>query len=235
MPGLDYLRYHHDLAKLPGASRRDDTLAWLAAVGLDSAAGARPIRKYSRGMLQRLGLAQALLGYPRYLFLDEPTSGMDPEGVVLFRHLLGDMKGRGVTVLINSHQLDQVERICDRVAFVRQGRVESIETLAAGAKLARLLRVRLASGAPQSIDLLAALAREAGTELVSASALEARFHVPGDEGAAKLLRTLINGGVPVVEATAEQGRLERLFLEKAEDLSGPPSVDPRDPLGGNAP
>jgi ABC-2 type transport system ATP-binding protein len=221
MSGLDFLRYHHALARLPAASRDLDARAALAGVGLEPAAGARSIRRYSRGMLQRLGLAQALLGRPRYLFLDEPVSGVDPEGVVLFRHLLGELKGRGVTVLLNSHQLDQVERVCDRVAFVRQGRVESIETLTAGAGLARLLRVRAAAGSPLSGEALAALAREAGAELVSVAAPEARFHVPDDVGAARLLRALIHGGVPVVEATAEQGRLERLFLDRTAPQAGP--------------
>jgi ABC-2 type transport system ATP-binding protein len=216
MTGLDFLRYHHALARLPRGTREHDVRGWLAGVGLEPAAGARPIRKYSRGMLQRLGLAQALLGQPRYLFLDEPVSGVDPEGVVLFRHLVGELKKRGVTVLLNSHQLDQVERVCDRVAFVRQGRVESVETLSAGAQLARLLRVRAAAGAPLSGEALAPLARAAGAELVSLAAPEARFHVPDDAGAARLLHALVTAGVPVVEATAEQGRLERLFLERPE-------------------
>jgi ABC-2 type transport system ATP-binding protein len=222
MTGLDFLRYHHALAKLPAAAREGETRGWLAAVGLDPTAGARSIRKYSRGMLQRLGLAQALLGHPRYLFLDEPVSGVDPEGVVLFRHLLGHLKGRGVTVVLNSHQLDQVERVCDRVAFVRQGRVESVETLTAGAQLARLLRVRAAAGAPLSGEALAALARGAGAELESLDGAEARFQVPDDAGAARLLHALVTAGVPVVEATAEQGRLERLFLAKTGDAAAPP-------------
>ena len=101
---------------------------------------------YSRGMLQRLGLAQALLGNPRYVFLDEPASGVDPAGVVLFRRLLIELKSRGATLVLNSHQLDQVERVCDRVAFVSRGHVEAIETVAAGATVARVLRVRWSGG-----------------------------------------------------------------------------------------
>src|SRR5215831_18221717 len=93
MSGLDFLGYHHALARLPVATRHGDCVAALERVGLERAAGTRAIRSYSRGMLQRLGLAQALLGHPRYLFLDEPASGVDPAGVVLFRRLLGDLKG----------------------------------------------------------------------------------------------------------------------------------------------
>ncbi|HVP39335.1 MAG TPA: ABC transporter ATP-binding protein, partial [Candidatus Saccharimonadales bacterium] len=215
MTGLDYLRYQHALARLPAATRSADAAQALAQVGLEPAAGRRRIRRYSRGMLQRLGLAQALLGRPRYLFLDEPVSGVDPEGVLLFRRLLSELKGSGVTVVLNSHQLEQVERVCDRVAFVRQGQVDSIETLAAGAELSRVLRVRVAAGAPLPGEALAAAARDAGAELVSAGAAQASFQVPGDAAAARLLRALIAAGIPVVEATAEQGRLERLFMEAA--------------------
>ena len=142
MSGRDFLAYHHALARLPSATRTAEVEAALEGVGLAGEAAARAIRRYSRGMLQRLGLAQAMLGSPRYLFLDEPASGVDPAGVVLFRRLLAELKPRGVTVILNSHQLDQVERVCDRVAFVRAGKVEAIETVAAGAEHARMLRVR---------------------------------------------------------------------------------------------
>jgi ABC-2 type transport system ATP-binding protein len=166
-------------------------------------------------MLQRLGLAQALLGQPRYVFLDEPASGVDPAGVVLFRRLLNEVKGRGVTVVINSHQLDQVERVCDRVAFVSGGRVEAVETLAAGAALARVLRVRTLAGALERVgkDAIEALARGVGAELTDLAATQARFAVADDDGAARLVAALVGGGIPVVEAAPDESRLERLFLE----------------------
>lgn len=167
-------------------------------------------------MLQRVGLAQALLGHPRYLFLDEPASGVDPAGVVLFRRLLGDLKGSGATVLLNSHQLDQVERVCDRVAFVKGGRVEAIETLAAGATVARVVRVRWAVGGAVVTDAaLTQAAGQAGAALVSRNNAEARFSVPDDAGAARLMASLVAAGVPVSEVTPEESRLERLFLDDA--------------------
>src|SRR5206468_1715492 len=144
MTGRDFVAYHHALAGLADVRRVDDSNTAIARVGLDEQAAGRPIRKYSRGMLQRLGLAQALLGEPRYVFLDEPASGVDPAGVVLFRRLLLGLKSQRVTVVLNSHQLEQVERVCDRVAFVSHGRVEAIETIAAGAAVTRVLRVRWA-------------------------------------------------------------------------------------------
>jgi ABC-type multidrug transport system ATPase subunit len=170
-------------------------------------------------MLQRLGLAQALLGRPRYLFLDEPMSGVDPEGVVLFRRLLGEAKAQGSTVVLNSHNLDEVERACDRVAFVRGGRVEAVETPMAGAGQARILKVRArgewlrTAGASEAVANAAA---RAGAKVVEISASGARFDVADDDRAARLLGALIEAGMPVTEATPEGGRLERLFLGPKE-------------------
>ena len=216
MTGLDFLAYHHALARLPAAGRAAEVRAALARVGLDPDAGRRSIRRYSRGMLQRLGLAQALLGRPRYVFLDEPASGVDPAGVVLFRRLLGEVKASGATVVLNSHQLDQVERVCDRVAFVKQGRVEALETPHAGATMARVLRVRgpagtIGASVPRATLELAA--QRAGAELREVAAPLARFAVADDAGAARLVQALVTAGVPVAEVTPEEGRLERLFLE----------------------
>ena len=218
MSGSGFLAYHHALARLPASGRRADVESALARVELGGEAGQRAIRRYSRGMLQRLGLAQAMLGRPRYLFLDEPASGVDPAGVVLFRRLLSELARDGVTVVVNSHQLDQVERVCDRVAFVKAGRVEAIETMSAGAAHTRVLRVRAAGaviGGSVTRERLAALATAAGASLASVDPPEARFTVADDAAAARLLRALIEGGVPVTEAAPEESRLERLFLDPA--------------------
>jgi ABC-2 type transport system ATP-binding protein len=105
------------------------TEAMLERVALDRAAWDRPMKKYSRGMLQRTALAQALVGNPQFLFLDEPTSGIDPAGAIRFREIVAALKAAGVTIVLNSHQLDQMERVCDRVAFLRAGRIEAIESV----------------------------------------------------------------------------------------------------------
>ncbi|HET9328848.1 MAG TPA: ABC transporter ATP-binding protein [Candidatus Eisenbacteria bacterium] len=223
MSGRAFLSYHHALARLPQTARAHEVDSALEKVGLGAEAANRAIHRYSRGMLQRLGLAQALLGEPRYVFLDEPASGVDPAGVVLFRRLLNEVKGRGVTVVLNSHQLEQVERVCDRVAFVSGGRVEAIETLAAGATLARVLRVRTLPGALERMGEapLQALARGAGAELADFAVAQARFAVADDEGASRLLAALVGAGVPVVEAAPEESRLERLFLESPATQAKP--------------
>ncbi len=217
MNGLDFLSYHHALARLPAGSRRADCEAALARVGLAPAAGRQPIRAYSRGMLQRLGLAQALLGAPRFLFLDEPIAGVDPAGVLLFRQLLAEQRARGATLLVNSHQLDEVERLCDRVVFVDHGRVESMKTQSVGATAARGLRVRFAGGVVADAAVLETAAREAGATLLGTIAADARFRVTDDAGATRLLGALLAARLPVVEAVAEEGRLERLFVAPAAE------------------
>jgi ABC-2 type transport system ATP-binding protein len=211
MTGRDFLAYHHALARLPEASRDADVEAALDLVALDAEARARPIRRYSRGMLQRVGLAQALLGTPRFVFLDEPASGVDPAGVVLFRRIVASLKSRGATLVLNSHQLDQVERVCDRVAFVSHGRVESIETMTAGAGHARGVHVRW-TGAAHAAETLGDAAGRAGAALVEAGASSARFSVADDASAALLVQALVAAGVAVFEVTPEESRLERLFV-----------------------
>jgi len=220
MTGCGFLRYHHALAGMPETDRDGDIDGLLSQVGLDATSSERQIRKYSRGMLQRLGFAQALIGSPRYLFLDEPTSGMDPLGAMMVRRAVMEMKSRGAAVLINSHQLEQVEKLCDRVAFVKEGKVESVEVMAAGAKARRELGIRTAGagfGDPGARFRLREIASAAGAALLESSAHSARFTVPDDAAAASLLAELVRAGYPVVEAIPAESRLERLFVEKAEE------------------
>ena len=94
----------------------------LELVGLAAAASTR-VEAMSKGMQQRLGVAQALVGGPRLLLLDEPTSALDPAGRGIVRGLLGELRSRGTSVLLNSHLLSEVERVCDRVAILNRGRV----------------------------------------------------------------------------------------------------------------
>jgi ABC-2 type transport system ATP-binding protein len=101
----------------------DARIDWLLTrVDLLDAAD-RPVRGFSKGMLQRVGLAQALLNEPRLVFLDEPTSGLDPLGRLLVRGIIDELRADGVTVFLNSHLLGEVEATCDRVAFVKRGRI----------------------------------------------------------------------------------------------------------------
>ncbi|MGY1750184.1 ABC transporter ATP-binding protein [Modestobacter sp. SYSU DS0511] len=112
-------------ARVPDAERRE----CLALVGLADRAGDR-VGGFSKGMQQRLGLAVALVARPELVVLDEPTSALDPVGRVDVRDLVLDLKSRGVAVLLNSHLIGEVERVCDRVVVLNHGRVAAAGTLA---------------------------------------------------------------------------------------------------------
>jgi ABC-2 type transport system ATP-binding protein len=122
LSATELLRFHGRLYGLRGVDldARIDRL--LTRVDLIDAAD-RPLHGYSKGMLQRAGLAQALLNDPQLVFLDEPTSGLDPLGRLLVRNIIDELRADEVTVFLNSHLLGEVEATCDRVAFVKRGRV----------------------------------------------------------------------------------------------------------------
>ena len=131
LSGAETLRFYGKLCGLHGASlsKRIDEL--LELVGLTSARDRR-LGGYSKGMLQRIGLAQALVNHPRLVVLDEPTAGVDPAGSSDIRNLILDLKSRGITILLSSHLLGQVQDVCDRVGIlangilVREGRMDEL-------------------------------------------------------------------------------------------------------------
>ena len=116
-------------ARLKGVSPAQNT-ALLERVGLMHAAKRR-VREYSKGMRQRLGFAQALLGTPRILFLDEPTTGLDPEAIRGFYAILRQLKGEGVTMVITSHILAEIQERVDRLAIMAAGKVQATGTVQA--------------------------------------------------------------------------------------------------------
>ncbi|MCA1832501.1 MAG: ATP-binding cassette domain-containing protein, partial [Actinobacteria bacterium] len=124
LPGRKNLEYHARLAGPPEDRRarleRIDEV--LETVDLTEAAG-KKVKNYSQGMRQRLGIAQALLGAPRLLVLDEPTNGLDPQGMREVRQLLRRLADEGVTVFVSSHLLFEVEAMCDRVGVLARGRL----------------------------------------------------------------------------------------------------------------
>ena len=126
----ELVRFHGRLHGMRGQALETRIDQLLSRVDLLDAAD-RPVHGYSKGMLQRAGLAQALVHDPLLVFLDEPTSGLDPLGRLLVRDILSELRSRGVSVFLNSHLLGEVETTCDRVAFVKQGRVVHELTLGA--------------------------------------------------------------------------------------------------------
>ena len=120
LTGVETLRFFGKLCGLRGADLTDRVQDLLDLVGLTGARNQR-LSTYSKGMLQRIGLAQALINEPALLVLDEPTAGVDPAGSRDIRNLILDLKKRGVTVLLSSHLLEQVQEICDRVGILAKG------------------------------------------------------------------------------------------------------------------
>jgi ABC-2 type transport system ATP-binding protein len=197
--GRNHLRILCAAAKLPD-SRADEVLD---LVGLRDA-GRRKVRGYSMGMRQRLGLAATLLGNPRFLVLDEPANGLDPEGIRWLRGIFRHLAGEGRTVLVSSHLLNEVEEFADRVVILSRGRLVrqgSIAELTAGTDTIMVQ-------SPQPRPLLEAL-RAGGhePEQLSPTALRVR-----GIGAAEVGHLAFTAGVELHELRAERFDLEELFF-----------------------
>jgi ABC-2 type transport system ATP-binding protein len=128
LTGAQVLDFYGSLAKVPRGPRRERAAKWLDVVGMASWANTR-VGQYSKGMLQRLGIAQALINDPELIVLDEPTDGLDPVGRRDVRNLLQDLRRRGKTIFLNSHLLSELEMVCDRVAILVDGLVARQGTL----------------------------------------------------------------------------------------------------------
>jgi ABC-2 type transport system ATP-binding protein len=193
------------------ASRADEVLA---LVGLTPAAK-RKFRGYSLGMRQRLGIAQALLGDPRVLILDEPANGLDPEGIRWMRQLLQSLAAQGRTVLVSSHLLSEMELLADDLVIiaagqlVRQGTVaEILDSMAHGAQ------VRVRTPNPQALE---AAVREKGGTLASGE--NGSLVVTGLD-APQVGAAAFAAGVELHELTPERPDLEGVFLALTHDKAG---------------
>jgi ABC-2 type transport system ATP-binding protein len=180
----EMLGMHQQLAGSDGGAAERTRL--LAAVGLAEAAAVR-VGAMSKGMQQRLGIAQAMIGGPRLLLLDEPTSALDPAGRRTVRRLLEDLRGQGVAVLLNSHLLSEVELVCDRVAIIARGEL-------------------VAAGTPDE------LSRAGGVEVETANGTRL-FADAGRDDAPAIVRDLVAGGEDVYEVRILRSSLEDAYLE----------------------
>jgi ABC-2 type transport system ATP-binding protein len=186
--GRAFLRYMARLAEVPRGEVNARVDALLERLGLADA-GKRLLGQYSRGMLQRIGMCQALMRDPDFLFLDEPTSGLDPNGVFLVRDLIAEQKQRGAAVLLNSHQLAEVEKVCDRVVFLNKGLIALDETLRDATKIN--IAITLLSG-----------------NVVTAT-------VTSDEEIAQFVAQLVGQGEGVVDVRRRTTDLESIFRGNA--------------------
>ncbi len=180
----ELLEYHQKLTDSAGGGKERTEL--LELVGLPDAART-PIGEMSKGMQQRLGIAQALVGEPRLLLLDEPTSALDPVGRRTVRTLLEELRERRVAVLLNSHLLSEVELVCDRVSIVARGSV-------------------VAAGTPAELE------RPSGVDVETAAGVR-RVHGAGREDVPAIVRELVAAGEEIFDVRVRRSTLEDAYLE----------------------
>jgi ABC-2 type transport system ATP-binding protein len=188
----------------PGGSRRtrrarvDEALEQVGLAGV----GRRPVKQYSLGMRQRLGLAAALMRTPELLILDEPTNGLDPQGILEIRQLLLDLHSRGTTVFLSSHLLAEVEQLCDRVGVLDRGRLVLQDQLSALQQSTGRVLIRT----PDPAEAVALLT---GVDIVEREGEELVVAHPDP---AALNRLLVEGGVRVSELSPQRMSLEQSVL-----------------------
>ena len=167
---------------------------------------------YSHGMRQRLALAQALLPEPQLLLLDEPTDGLDPEGIKWFRDFILKLRAeRGITVLFNSHLLNEVEQMCDRVAIIRGGELVYVGGVSDLAD--EHLRLRLVADPPEKVG---GVVEDLGGEAVS----EEVWSFPLATDPAEVVKALVEAGLSVREVSPLRRSLEDLYLEISQRGKG---------------
>jgi ABC-2 type transport system ATP-binding protein len=205
---LDYVGRLHGL---PGEVRRARGARLLEGLGIAHAARL-PLRKFSKGMLQRIGLAQALVNEPELVILDEPMSGLDPMGRRQVRDLILGLRREGRTVFFSSHILSDVETICDRVAMVARGRLVgqgTVEELLAGrAERVEICAARLTAAAAARLGSLAASVTTRGDHHI--------FVLDSRERADAAVAALAGGAGRLLTFTTQRGTLEELFVERVQ-------------------
>ena len=210
LKAAEFLEVHARLYGMPDDLTRKRVPELLEQLGLSRHAG-KPLRDFSKGMLQRIGLAQALLNQPELVFLDEPTSGLDPLGRRLVRDIIHSLREQGITVFLNSHLLSEIEVTCDRVAFIRRGEIVQTgrlgDLLSAGAEV----ELRLGDLAPAT---LAEIGRFGPCENLDAERLLVRLR--SEEEVPDLVAWLADQGARVYSVIPRRLSLEDLFMRVME-------------------
>lgn len=184
----------------------------LGLVGLSERAQSR-VREYSKGMQQRLGIAQAILHDPDLIILDEPTSALDPLGRRHVRDLILHLKAQGKTVFLNSHLLSEVERVCDEVAILKSGRVER------QGDIERLLQVHpVVDIELRSVSENVLMAVHSVATILSRNGAFLTAEVPSEEDIPILARRIVEAGGELMRFVPHRESLEDLFVRVVEEL-----------------
>jgi ABC-2 type transport system ATP-binding protein len=203
----EFLRVHGQLYRMGPARLAARIPELLELVGLTPFRG-KPLRTFSKGMLQRIGLAQALLNEPALVFLDEPTSGLDPVGRRLVRDIIRDLRKRGTTVFLNSHLLSEVEITCDRVAFIKHGEVVRVSELSTLMDGATSVTIRAGGLTPQLTHGLEQFGKG-----LRADGAQVTLTVADESSLPAIARYLVSGGADVYAIRPERLSLEDLFIQ----------------------
>ena len=207
LTAAELLRLHGRLCGMHANRLRDRVPEALELVGLSQHRDRR-LRGFSKGMLQRIGLAQALIHEPDIIFLDEPTSGLDPMGRRMVRDILRAQRDRGATVFLNSHLLSEIEITCDRVVFIKDGEV--IASLDLRAPSQQEIRV-VAHARNVSAEALSGLAPWTASAQLDAERLT--FTVRSTEVLPDVMRHLVARGADILAIAPERIPLEELFVK----------------------
>lgn len=206
LSGREFLDVHGQLYGMRGAALQTRIHELLVRVDLEDAAG-RKLREYSKGMLQRVGLAAALLNHPALVFLDEPTSGLDPLGRLIVRDVINDLRDEGTAIFLNSHLLSEVEVTCNRVAFVKNGRV--VREMALDEQVNEIeVELKVSNAPAQLLNELTQFGR-------NVRQLNGSIHLQTDNETRLpgLNRWLVAQGIDVYKLGAVKPSLETLFLD----------------------
>lgn len=214
MTPAELLNFHGRLCGLSGSVLRRRIPELIDLVGLTPHRDKR-LEAFSKGMQQRIGLAQALVHEPDLIFLDEPTSGLDPMGRRLVRDIIRAQRDRGATVFLNSHLLSEIEITCDRVCFIREGEVianHELRKFHSGETTVRASVRKLSPDGLAGIAQWGAVTDQSGDFLT--------IHVSSTDAVPDLLRHLVSSGADVYEFTPKQMSLEEAFVSAVGEDRG---------------
>ena len=203
--GQDHLAY---LARMRGQCSDALIDSTLASVGLDPKSK-KPVRQYSTGMKQRLGIAMAMLHKPKLLILDEPTNGLDPAAIIAMRELLTQLRKEGTAVLVSSHLLFEIERVCDRVVFIKSGHV--IRSHKVQQETASMVRMLVRCSNPEKAQETLAN-RDFALEVCQSE--KGLICTLPEQKVGLLASTLVHSGFELLELSPVRGELEDVYVSE---------------------
>jgi ABC-2 type transport system ATP-binding protein len=210
----EFLTLHGELLGMESHDLRVRLDELLERVGLSSFRE-KQLRTFSKGMLQRIGLAQALLNRPALVFLDEPTSGLDPVGRRLVRDIIHELKAEGTCVFLNSHLLSEIEVTCDRVAFIRHGEVARVIELASLDQNMSLVTIRTEGLTPEALTGLARWGKD-----IQANNGQVTMTIHNESNLPEITRYLVAQNAEIYGITPNRVSLEEIFIQTVGEDGG---------------